>query len=530
MLNKIIAWALAHRPIVIVLAVMVLVYGGIVARGLPVDVFPDLNRPVVTIMTETEGSGARRSRTLVTVPIETSMNGATGVERVRSSSAPGLSIVYVEFAWGTDIIVDRQIVNEKLAGVGEQMPEGITPQLAPISSIMGEIMLISVSSKSGETSPLELRTIADWVIRPRLLSVSGVSQVISLGGGRKQFQVLIDPAKLRQFRVSVEEVRAAVAGSNINSTGGFVDRGGREFLVRNLGRAQSIEDIRATAIESNAGVPITVGQVAQVVEGAQTKRGDASANGRPAVISERAKTAGANTLQLTEQVERAIDDVRANLPADVVINDHQFRQSDFIEASSITCSMRCAMRAFWSPSFCSCFCSMSAPRAITVAAIPLSFLVAAIVFDRFDIGVNTMTLGGRRRHRRTRRRRNCRHRKRLRRLRENHHAKRRARRCKSFTKPRAKCATRLFLPPSFVALVFVPLFALSGMEGRLFAPLGIAYIVSLFASLLVSLTVTPVLASYLLPKSKATAQQEILIPGWCDGSKRVMKVLLTGRS
>ncbi len=509
MLNKIIAWSLAHRPIVLALAAMILVYGGLTAKNLPVDVFPDLNRPVVTIMTEANGLAPEEVETLVTLPIETSMNGATGVERVRSSSAPGLSIVYVEFAWGTDIYIDRQIVNEKLAGVSAQMPSGITPQLAPISSIMGEIMLISVSSKSGETSPLELRTIADWIIRPRLLSVSGVSQVIAIGGGRKQFQVLIDPVKLRQYRVSVEEVRAAVASSNVNTTGGFIDQGGKEFLVRNLGRAQSIDDIKATAIESNAGVPITVGQVAEVKEGAQIKRGDGSADGKPAVILNVQKQPGANTLQLTAQVEKAIEEVRANLPKDVVINDHQFRQSDFIEASVTNVFEALRDAGILVAIVLFLFLLNFRTTSITLVAIPLSFFVAAIVFKQFGIGVNTMTLGG------------------LavaigelvddaivdienvfRRLRENHHSKTPRPTLQVIYEASREVRNSIVFATFIVALVFVPLFALSGMEGRLFAPLGIAYIVSLFASLFVSLTVTPVLASYLLPKSKAIAHQE----------------------
>ncbi|HEX8833829.1 MAG TPA: efflux RND transporter permease subunit, partial [Abditibacteriaceae bacterium] len=284
MLNRIIAWSLAHRSIVAALTALVLIYGGITASQLPVDVLPDLNRPVVTIMSEAHGLAPEEVETLVTLPIETAMNGATGVERVRSTSAPGLSIVYVEFGWGTDIYTDRQVVNEKLSQLGASLPADVVPSLSPISSVMGEIMLISLTSKSGKTDPLQLRTLADWVVRPRLLSVAGVSQVIAIGGGRKQYQVLIDPQKLRQYGVSLQAVSQAVEKGNISTTGGWIERGGREYLVRNLGRAVTPEDIARTAIESRNGVPVTLGQVARIVEGAQTKRGDASADGEPAVI------------------------------------------------------------------------------------------------------------------------------------------------------------------------------------------------------------------------------------------------------
>lgn len=517
MLNKIIAWALAHRPIVLALTAMILVYGGIVAKNLPVDVFPDLNRPVVTIMTEAEGLAPEEVETLVTLPIETSMNGATGVERVRSSSAPGLSIVYVEFGWDTDIYTDRQIVNEKLGQVMEQMPEGITPTLAPISSIMGEIMLISVTSKTGKTNSLELRTIADWVIRPRLLSVAGVSQAITIGGGRKQFQVLIDPQKLRQFGVTTAEVEAAVQSSNINTTGGWVERGGREYLVRNLGRAQTPKDIAGTAIESRNGIAVTVGQVAQVVEGAQIKRGDASADGQPAVIISVQKQPGANTLTLTEAVDKAIAEVRQSLPEDVVINEHQFRQAEFIEASidNVFHALRDAGIIVTIVLFL--FLLNFRTTLITILAIPLSFLVTAIVFKQFGISVNTMTLGG------------------MavaigelvddaivdienvfRRLRENVKLPRPRPALQVIYEASREVRNSIVFATIIVALVFVPLFALSGMEGRLFAPLGISYIVSLFASLLISLTVTPVLASYLLPKSKAIlhAEKESWLVRW----------------
>ncbi len=517
MLNKIIAWSLAHRPIVVALSVILLVYGGIVARGLPVDVFPDLNRPVVTIMTEAEGLAPEEVETLVTLPIETAMNGATGVERVRSSSAPGLSIVYVEFGWGTDIYLDRQIVNEKLAQTAAQMPAGVTPQLAPISSIMGEIMLISLSSKSGQTSPLELRSLADWVIRPRLLSVAGVSQVVAIGGGRKQVQVLIDPQKLRQFGVSLEEVTAAVEGSNVNTTGGFLNRGGKEYLIRNLGRAQTPQDIAQTAIESNNGVPITVGQVARVVEGAQIKRGDGSADGKPAVILSIQKQPRANTLALTAQIDGAIAEIRRTLPADVVVNEHQFRQANFIEASIDNVFHALRDAAILVAIVLFLFLLNFRTTIITLTAIPLSFLVCALVFKQFDIGVNTMTLGG------------------LavaigelvddaivdienvfRRLRENVKLPRPRPALQVIYEASREVRNSIVFATIIVALVFVPLFALSGMEGRLFAPLGIAYIVALFASLLVSLTVTPVMASYLLPRSKAIlhAERESALVRW----------------
>ena len=509
MLNKIIAWSLAHRPIVMALAAIILVYGGIVMANLPVDVLPDLNRPVVTIMTEANGLAPEEVETLVTLPIETSMNGASGVERVRSSSAPGLSIVYVDFAWGTDIYTDRQIVNEKLGQSREQLPPDVTPQLAPISSVMGSIMLVSMSSKDGKTDPLELRTLADWVVRPRLLSVPGVAQIINIGGGRKQLQVLIDPAKLKQFNVTLNEVTAAVEKSNVNTTGGWIDRGGKEYLVRNLGRVQTPEDIANTAIESNAGVPITVGQVAQVVAGAQLKRGDGSANAQSAVILNVEKQPGANTLELTQKVDAALDDIQKSLPADVVINKEIFRQSNFIESAVGNVEEALRDAAILVTIVLFLFLLNFRTTAITLTAIPLSFLVTAIVFKQFDIGVNTMTLGG------------------LavaigelvddaivdvenvfRRLRENVHLKQPRPALQVIYEASREVRNSIVFATIIVVLVFIPLFALSGMEGKLFAPLGISYIVSLVASLFVSLTVTPVLASYLLPKSKAITHVE----------------------
>ncbi len=509
MLNKIIAWSLAHRPVVVALAVMILIYGGITTASLPVDVLPDLNRPVVTIMTEANGLAPEEVETLITIPIETAMNGAPGVEGVRSSSAPGLSIVYVDFAWGEDIYHCRQIVGEKLGQPQSQLPADVAPQLAPISSVMGSILLISLSSKNGVTDPIQLRSLADWVVRPRLLSVPGVSQVINIGGGRKQFQVLIDPQKLRQFGVSLAAVTSAVEKSNGNTTGGWIERGGREFLVRNLGRVQTPQDIAGTAIQSHNGVPITVGQVAQVVAGAGLKRGDGSANALPAVILNIEKQPGANTLELTKKVDAALDNIQKSLPEGVSINKQIFRQANFIESAigNVEEALRDAGILVAIVLFL--FLLNFRTTIITLTAIPLSFLVTAIVFKQFGIGVNTMTLGG------------------LavatgelvddaivdvenvfRRLRENRHQKHPRPPLQVIYEASREVRNSIVFATAIVALVFIPLFALSGMEGKLFAPLGIAYIVSLFASLLVSLTVTPVLASFLLPQSKAITHVE----------------------
>jgi Cu/Ag efflux pump CusA len=279
-----------------------------------VDVLPDLNRPVVTVMTEAHGLAPEEVETLVTLPIETAMERRHRCRARALFLYSGLSIVYVEFAWGTDIYTDRQVVNEKLAQLGSQLPADAVPALAPISSVMGEIMLISLSSKDGKTDPLQLRTLADWVVRPRLAIGCGRVAGRCAGWRRKQYQVLIDPAKLRQYGVTLQAVTEAVENSNINTTGGFIERSGRESLVRIRGRAETPEDIARTAITSTRGVPITVGQVAQVVAGPQNKRGDGSANGAPAIILNVQKQPGANTLLLTKKIDAAIADIRVNLP------------------------------------------------------------------------------------------------------------------------------------------------------------------------------------------------------------------------
>jgi HME family heavy-metal exporter len=289
MLNGIIKWSLNNRLIVVAIAALLLVWGTYIALNLPVDVFPDLNKPTVTILTEAEGLAPEEVETQVSFPIETLMNGVPGVTRVRSQSGVGLAIVYVEFDWGTDVYRNRQLVTEKLNQAVAQLPKNITPTLAPISSIMGEIMLISVRSKDGATNPLDVRTIADWTIRPRLLTVPGIAQVINIGGGVKQYQVLLSPEKLRQFGVTIEQVTDALEKSNTNSTGGFVESRSQEYLVRNLGRFYSIDELKNTVVAYRGQTGIRLGDVANVEFGARIKRGDAGTMGTPAAEIEKSE-------------------------------------------------------------------------------------------------------------------------------------------------------------------------------------------------------------------------------------------------
>src|SRR5215207_9635343 len=328
MLNKIIQWSLKNRLLVIVAAVALLIYGGIVALRAHVDVFPDLTAPTVTILTESHGLAPEEVESLVTLPIEAAMNGTAGVFRVRSNSAIGISIVFVEFEFSTDIYRARQLVTEKLQQV--RLPTGVSPPaLGPISSTMGEIMEISMTSS--ETTPMELRSIADWIVRPRLLGVSGVSQVMIIGGETKQFQILIDPAKLADYKLTVEEVAEAVGQSNANASGGFMERPNEEYLIRIRARAYSVDDLGNSVITIRDNVPILVKNIATVTEAPALKRGDGSFNGKPAVVSTIQKQPNANTLELTAGIESTIAALKPSLPADVTIDTKAFRQADFIE-------------------------------------------------------------------------------------------------------------------------------------------------------------------------------------------------------
>lgn len=511
MFDKLIKLALENRLIVLVAALLLLITGVLVAIRLPVDVFPDLTAPTVTVITEAHGMAAEEVETLVTFPIETAVNGATGVRRVRSSSAAGISIVWVEFDWGTDIFIARQIVNEKLQIAESSLPTGIDrPILAPISSIMGEIMLISVGIDSAAESnghsitAMDLRSIADWTIRRRLLSVPGVSQVVPIGGEVKQYQILVSPEKLAAYDISLSEVLHAAEQSNTNSSGGAYMDAGQEYLIRGIGRVQSVEDIATSVVAMRGNLPVLIRDVAEVLVGPAIKIGDGAANAKPAVIIMVQKQPNANTLELTERIEKTIAEIQKTLPTGIAINTRIFRQSDFIRVAIDNVVEALRDGAILVIIVLFFFLGNVRTTLISALAIPLSLVVTIFVFQFFGITINTMTLGG------------------LaiaigalvddaiiyvenvfRRLKENHHKPVEAKRqvgevifaaSKEIRSPMVNATL-------IIIIVFVPLFFLSGVEGRLLRPLGYAYITSIFASLLVAVTVTPALCAYFLPNA-----------------------------
>ncbi|MCG8605993.1 efflux RND transporter permease subunit [bacterium] len=521
MFDKLIKLSLENKFIVSLAALLLFISGLFVAIDLPVDVFPDLTAPTVTVLTEAHGMAAEEVETLVTFPIETAVNGATGVRRVRSSSAAGISIVWVEFEWGQDIFVARQIVNEKLQVAEVSLPANIDrPILAPISSIMGEIMLISMTTDSTSaingqaTTAMDLRSIADWSVRRRLLSVAGVSQVVPIGGEVKQYQILVSPEKLAAFDISLNEVLRAAEHSNTNSSGGVFMEAGQEYLIRGIGRVRNLNDIATSVVTTRGGLPVLMHDVAEVKVGPGVKLGDGSANAKPAVIIMVQKQPNANTLELTDRIEQTIAEMRKTLPPDVVIDTHIFRQADFIRVAIDNVVTALQEGAILVVLVLFVFLGNLRTTFISALAIPLSLIVTIFVFQLFDITINTMSLGG------------------MaiaigvlvddaiiyvenvfRRLREN------ALRSEGDRRPifdvifeaSKEIRSPMVNATLIVIIVFVPLFFLSGVEGRLLRPLGYAYVVSVFASLLVAITVTPVMSAYLLPKAKFMSENR---EGW----------------
>ncbi len=622
LLNGVIRFALHNRMLVAAMSVFLLLYGSWQMLQLPIDVFPDLNRPRVVIMTEAHGLAPEEVETLVSIPIETALNGASGVQDVRSTSGVGLSVIYVEFDWGTDIYNDRQIVAERLAVVAEQLPEGAKPQLAPISSIMGQIIMTGMLSETNEktylfdianiesdvtpslnanrlpqslrsefesndyqlsrdldirtevsgekwmvgdrktdlwfaivskpnnpgqlavhrrTSPLEMRTKADWVVRQQMLTVPGVSQVFVMGGDRKQFQVLVDPNQLLKFGVTIHDVEEALSLSNSNATGGYLDeQGPNEYLVRALGRIHTIDEIEGVVVKYRDGKSITLGQLGRIVEGAQIKRGDsalylrnkdsdsagqpieedehssASFIGGPGIILTVSKQPGADTRAVSNAIEELVKSLDGKLADDLRLDTSIYQQKEFIDHAIANVVEALRDGGILVVIILFLFLLNFRTTFITLTAIPLSIVMTALVFWLFGLSINTMTLGG------------------LavaigelvddaivdvenifRRLKEN--------RKNGNPKPAllvvfqasVEIRNSIVFGTMIVILVFIPLFALSGMPGRLFAPLGVAYIVSILSSLFVSLTLTPILSYWLLANNKPRKQSWswILNPG-----------------
>ena len=517
MLNKIIHFSLQNRILVLVASVLLLIGGTYTAMHTEVDVFPDLNAPTVVIMTEANGMAAEEVEQLVTFPVETAVNGATGVRRVRSSSTNGFSVVWVEFDWETDVYLARQIVSEKLAVVSESLPSNVgKPTLGPQSSILGEMLIVGLTADS--TSMLDLRTIADWTIRPRLLSTGGVAQVAVLGGDIKEYQIQLDPERMRHYGVTLTEVMNATREMNLNANGGVLYEYGNEYIVRGVISTDRVEQLAKTAVKlqdgdtssaspaSTPGVPVLLEDIADVRIGAKLpKLGTASERGKPAVLLTVTKQPATSTLELTDKLETSLKDLQKNLPPDVKVSTDIFRQSRFIESSIGNVQKSLFEGGIFVVIVLFLFLANVRTTVISLVTLPLSLIASLLALHYMGFTINTMSLGG------------------MaiaigslvddaiedeeivnKRLRENRMKPQEERRPILEVVFNASKEVRMPILNSTLIIVvsFVPLFFLSGMEGRMLVPLGIAFIVALAASTVVALTVTPVLCSYLLGKEK----------------------------
>ncbi len=500
MIDGILQFSLRNRLLVLAVALIVFVLGVRGAVSAPVDVFPDLTAPTVTVVADAHGMAPEEVERLVTFPIETALNGATGVRRIRSSTALGIAVVWIEFDWDTEIPRARQVVSEKLQLVAPQLPA--TAVMAPVSSVMGEIMFLALTSDT--LDPRELRTVVDWQIRPRLLSVAGVAQVVPIGGERRQLELVLEPSRIDAYGVSIDAVIDAAAGSNENAAGGVVVENQREWIVRGIGRIHAPDDLAQTVIERRGELPVLLGDLGEARVGDAFKRGEASFGAAPAIVIGIQKQPDANTLALTRQIDAALDELEPSLPAGVVLHRHVLRQSDFIERAIDNVIEALRDGAFLVVLVVLPFLVSLRATLITALAIPLSLVVTVLALGAIGGGLDTMTLGG------------------MaiavgavvddaiidvenvvRRLRENHRrpVERRLPALSVVLEASREVRASIVFATVVIALVFVPLFFLSGVEGRLLQPLGFAYVVALSASLLVALTVTPVVCFYLLPNS-----------------------------
>lgn len=517
MFNWIVKNSLQHRLFVLIAALLLLIYGSITALKTPVDVFPDLNKPVITVLTEAGGMAPEEVERLVTFPLETVLNGMPGVSRIRSSSGIGLSVIYVEFDWGTDIYLNRQLVSERLTLLREQLPASITPVMGPVSSIMGEIMLIALplADNADEHTAMQVREYADFVLRPRLLAVPGVSQVIPIGGEVRQLRVEPDTIRMLQASISLNQIVQALRGFSANAGGGFIDLNNREYLIRHLGQTNNIDDLQGIAVGWKDNRPVLLHQVANVRYAPAVKRGDAGYNGKAAVIINVQKQPATDTVQLTDAIEAALAELSAALPAGMAEPKVLFRQADFITASVSNVTEALRDGAIMVAIVLFAFLLSARTTVISLLAIPLSLAVTVLVFSWLGQSINVMTLGG------------------LaiaigelvddavvdvenilRRLKQNYQQATPQPLLDVVRQASVEVRSGIVYATSIVVLVFIPLFALAGIEGRLFSPLGIAYIVSILASMLVSMTVTPVLCYYLFPGMKRLHKGDSPLVRW----------------
>lgn len=513
MLNHLIRFSLHHRPLVLMVALVVLVFGWQTLTQLPVEVLPDMTKPTVTLLTEAPGLAPEEVETLVTQPLESAVQGVGGLDRLRSNSDVGLSLVFAEFGWGTDIYRARQLVQERMQSVLSSLPKEAKSGLTPVSSLMGEILLVGLRSQDGKVAPVDLRTLADWTIKRRLQSIRGVAEVLTIGGGVKQIQVQPNPKRLAAFGITFEEVEAAVSKSAGNATSGYLQAGPREIMVRNLGMTTRLEDIAKTVIKMVEDRPVLISDVAEVKNAVQPMRGDASVNGTMGVVLSIDKAPGFDTLLLTRSIEEALAELRPTLPAGVTA-EIMFRQGDFIEHAIGNLKEAIRDGAIMVAIILFLFLLNFRTTAITLMAMPLSFAVTILIFKAFGVSVNSMTLGG---------------------LAvaigmvvddaivDVENVWRRLRESRSDPQPRsileviasasAEVRNSILYATVLIIMVFLPLLGLEGIEGRLFTPIAIATITSMAASFIVSLTVIPVLCSLLLKPKAGVHSDGLLVRG-----------------
>ena len=510
--NKVIAFSLRKKQFIIGLAILLFTVGSFIIYNLSVDVLPNLNRPVVTVLVEAHGLAPREVETLVAIPLESALNGAPGVQKIRSVSKRGMAMLQIEFAWGSNVYRNRQIVSEKLVTAQKDIPSDIQPLLGPISSIMGEIQLIGLHSKDGKSNLKSIRTLADWKIRKRLLAIPGISNVIVMGGEAKEYHILINSDKLAQHNISLKELHEWLTNMSNNTTGGFLEKGGKEYIIRNIGAIYETSEIENAVVGFKAGIPIKLKQIGKVKIGHRVKRGDASINGKQGVILAIQKQPDASTLDLSRKIDKVLEKIKTSVASDIVITPHLFRQSEFIERAIDNVVEAIRDGSIIVALILFLFLLNIRTTFITLTALPLSLITAILVLDAFGYGINTMTLGG------------------LavaigllvddaivdtenifRRLKENWQLKEKKPIIQVVFDASSEVRSSIVLATVVVVLVFTPLLFLEGVEGRIFQPMALAFIISLIASLLVALTLTPVLCYYLLPKLTKKIEKESFV-------------------